>query len=204
MQKTNTVMVLSGGCFSFWFDVDLVLSAALECTDPCLQLIISTHAEAYHLRWLLSNQVIRSRSVSRAPLLHQQCLCPCSSLPSKVPPTPFVQLACCSRGMATDESFKLIKWSRMCHPSLPWWWSSRDMRFNERKVSKMSSCTIAAKAKRRALFRVAFARLLSESWNHRSDSSSWALSFHGYWKRSHLCMQDILTPISKELIKYCS
>lgn len=137
MQKTNTVMVLSGGCFSFWFDVDLVLSAALECTDAGLQLIISTHAEAYHLRWLLSNQVIRSRSVSRASLLHQQCLCPCSSLPSKVPPTrPFVQLACCSRGMATDESFKLIKWSRMCHPSLPWWWSSRDMRFNERKVSK--------------------------------------------------------------------
>jgi hypothetical protein len=145
MQKTNTVMVLSGGCFSFWFDVDLVLSAALECTDAGLQLIISTHAEVYHLRWLLSNQVIRSRSVSRASLLHQQCLCPCcfherwllGRYPQKCHPHLLCNLhAALKAWLSTDESFKLIKWSRMCHPSLPWWWSSRDMRFNERKVSK--------------------------------------------------------------------
>jgi hypothetical protein len=163
-----------------------------------------------HTCWSLSSSLATFQSSHQEPLSFSRLTSPSAvfvplfvATLKSATHTTFCTTCCCSRGMATDESFKLIKWSRMCHPSLPWWWSSRDMRFNERKVSKWVVVRLLQKRKG-ALFRVALARLLSESWNHRSDSSSWALTFHGYWKRSHLCMQDILTPISKQLIKYCS
>mmetsp|Transcript_14129 Transcript_14129/g.25601 ORF Transcript_14129/g.25601 Transcript_14129/m.25601 type:complete len:141 (+) Transcript_14129:149-571(+) len=124
MQKTNTVMVLSGGCFSFWFDVVLVLSAALECTDPYLQLIISTHM----LKLIVAGYFpIKS---SRAA----QFLVPHFSIRNVCAPVVFKSggvlvatlnsathllynlLAAPGRGMATDESFKLN--DPECHPSL--------------------------------------------------------------------------------------